>query len=272
MINSIVFSKDRAAQLDLLIRSIKKNSDSVFDLKVLFTYSNEKFKEGYDKLQTIYPEIKWIKESNNFKQDVATELENTEHRYSCFFTDDDILYREVTEEDMISKLEEDAKAFCFSTRLGMNTTKCYTMRCDNVIIPLFQDEKYIQWDWHLHYADFHYPLSVDGHIFRTDEILKLTKKVSFTNPNTYEANLQIFDNFPRNHMWAFSNSVLVNSPSNIVQNTFQNRQGESFGVSVQSLNDDFLSGRLIDLESIDFSNIEGCHQELSLPIIELIQK
>ena len=66
-------------------------------------------------------------------------------------------------------------------------------------------------------------------------------------------------------------NIFLNSPSNIVQNTFQNRQGENFGVSVQSLNDDFLSGKVIDFDGIDFSNIEGCHQELSLPIVDLIQ-
>jgi len=117
--------------------------------------------------------------------------------------------------------------------------------------------------------DFGYPLSVDGHIFRTKEILKLTKKVSFSNPNTYEASLQIFDNFPRNKMWSYKHSVLVNSPSNIVQSTFQNRKGETYGISTKDLNDAFLSGRFIELDKIDFSNIVGCHQELELPLTKL---
>jgi hypothetical protein len=269
MINGIVFSKDRACQLNLLIDSIEKNAKNIFELKVIYTSSNNDFEEGYEKLINQYPEVKWIKESSNFKEDVLSSIQNTKSDYTCFFTDDDIIYRTLKEEDLTSKLKEDKDVFCFSTRLGLNTNKCYTMKCDNVIKPSFEDDNFISWDWKVHYMDFGYPLSVDGHIFRTKEILKLTKKVSFSNPNTYEASLQIFDNFPRNKMWSYKHSVLVNSPSNIVQSTFQNRKGETYGISTKDLNDAFLSGRFIELDKIDFSNIVGCHQELELPLTKL---
>jgi hypothetical protein len=269
MINGIVFSKDRACQLKLLIDSIEKNAKNIFELKVIYTYTNPEYEKGYEKLINQYPEVKWVRESSNFKQDVLSSIENTDSNYTCFFTDDDIIYRTLKEEDLTRHLEEDKDAFCFSTRLGLNTNKCYTMNCDNVIRPSFEDDTFISWDWKVHYMDFGYPLSVDGHIFRTKEIFKLTKKVNFSNPNTYEASLQMFDNFPRNKMWSYKHSALVNSPSNIVQNTFQNRKGETHGVSTKDLNDAFLSGGFIELDKIDFSNIVGCHQELELPLTKL---
>ena len=269
MINSIVFSKDRAAQLDLLLKSIEKNGKDVFQIKVIYASSEISFEKGYEKLIDKYPEVKWMKESANFKNDVMSAIENTESEYTCFFTDDDIIYRKVNEEDLTSKLKEDKDAFCFSTRLGKNTVKCYTMNADNVIKPHHEDDKFICWNWQLHYLDFGYPLSVDGHVFRTNEIKKLSKKVSFENPNTYESGLQIFDNFPKKHMWAYKESVLVNSPSNIVQQVYQNRKGEEHGVSAKELNIAFLSGQEIDYNRIDFSNIQGCHQELELPLTEL---
>jgi hypothetical protein len=268
MINGICFSKDRAAQLDLFIRSIEKNAKNIFSIKVIYTTSNPEFEKGYEKLIEKFPEVKWIKEEN-FREQTIQAISDTESDYTCFFTDDDIIYRKVDEQEMVSKLEEDNMTFCFSMRLGLNTTTCYTMNCDNVIRPDFEDDKFISWDWSVHYMDFGYPLSVDGHIFRTKEIHKLTKKITFENPNTYEGRLQMFSNYPKKKMWSYKNSALVNSPSNIVQSVYQNRKGETHGVSTKELNDAFLSGRCIELDKIDFSNIVGCHQELELPLTQL---
>lgn len=268
MINSIIFSKDRAAQLDLLFNSIEKNAKNVFSIKVIYTTSNPEFEKGYEKLIEKYPEAKWIRETN-FREQTLQAIIDTDSDYTCFFTDDDIIYRPINEKDITSKLEEDNNAFCFSIRLGLNVNVCYTMRCDNVIKPDFEDDKFIRWDWTVHYMDFGYPLSVDGHVFRTKEIHKLSKKINFFNPNSYEGGLQMFNNFPRKNMWSYKESSLVNSPSNIVQNTSPNRKGETHGVSTKELNDAFLSGRIIELDKIDFSNIVGCHQELELPLTEL---
>ncbi len=268
MINGIVFSKDRSAQLQLLLNSIEKKAKNIFELKVIYTSSHERYNKGYEKLIKQYPEVKWIKESSIFKLDVLNAIQNPESNYTCFFTDDDIIYRKINEDDLIIKLIEDENAFCFSTRLGKNTTRCYAMNAENIINPHYEDDKFISWNWQDHNFDFGYPLSVDGHVFRTEEIQKLTKKISFQNPNTYEAGLQAFSDFPRRHMWSYVHSALVNSPSNIVQKVYQNRRGLEYGVSTKELNDAFLSGQEIDFSKIDFSNIIGCHQELELPLTE----
>jgi len=126
----------------------------------------------------------------------------------------------------------------------------------------------IKWDWTQHYVDFGYPLSVDGHIFRTKDIFKLVRKVAFKNPNEMEAGLQIFDTYPRNKMVSYKQNALINTPINMVQDTFENREGEEFGVNIDSLNEEYLNGKIINLDAIDFSKIKGCHQELELPLTE----
>ncbi len=73
MINGIVFSKDRAAQLDLLLKSISKNAKDVFQLKVIYASSEISFEKGYEKLIDKHPEVKWMKESTNFKNDVMSK-------------------------------------------------------------------------------------------------------------------------------------------------------------------------------------------------------
>jgi hypothetical protein len=185
MINAIVFSKDRAMQLNLLLESIELNSKDLFRISVLYKSSNEKYENGYLIIKNKYPNIKFIKEEDFKKQ--TLNLLNTELLYSCFFTDDDIIYKEIKSDLIFKTIIDDLDIFCFSLRLGKNTTNCYTMRANNVIILLSEENGIIKWDWTKHYMDFGYPLSVDGHIFRTKEILKLSNIINFQNPNTYEA-------------------------------------------------------------------------------------
>ncbi len=212
----------------------------------------------------MFPNIKWIKE-DDFRKQTLYEINNKDSEFTCFFTDDDIIYRKIDENEITSKLKEDLDCFCFSLRLGLNTKVCYTMNSDNMSVnPNFEDNKFISWDWTNHDFDFGYPLSVDGHIFRTKEIYKLSSKVNFNNPNTFEAALQIFRNFPKNIMWSYTQSALVNSPSNIVQSVFKNRKGVEEKFSTKSLNDYFLKDYFIKLEKMDFSEIVGCHQEINL--------
>lgn len=262
MINAIVFSKDRACQLELLLNSIKLNADNIFNIKVIYIFSGEEFKQGYEKLSVLYPEVKWIRQIGNFKNDVLIALNSDVTKYSCFFTDDDIIYKSISETDLVEKMESDQEAICFSLRLGKNVDICYTANQTNQVNVTFSDEKFMQWNWKHNRFDFGYPLSVDGHIFRTSEIAKMTKAINFSNPNTYEANLQTFNSFPKENMWAYTHSVLVNSPANVVQIVFNNRNGEQFGFTTKELNDLFLSGKKISIADMDFKNIRGCHQEL----------
>lgn len=264
MIQNIIFSRNRAQQLRNLLISIQKNCPNIFNINVLYDYSTPEYEMGYNRLKSenILPNINWIKQTD-FKLQVLNLLQ-TNSTYSCFGTDDGIFYHSFDESIVSKTLQEDQGVFCFSLRLGKNVSKCYTQNCDNVLIPLEEYDNLIKWDWTKHYCDFSYPLSVDFHVFRSKEIIKLTKQVVFKNPNEYEGGLQMFEDYPRFKMASFHHSVLVNSPTNVVQNVFQNRHGEQFGISAKELNEKYLNGEVIDYDALSFENIVGCHQEIPM--------
>lgn len=262
MFNSLIFTKNRASQLKLLLESIKKNADGIFNINVLYKHTTDEFKKGYDKLreENILPNITWIEETS-FKEQVVKFLDS-DYEFSLFFTDDDIIYRPVDKDEIVKAFEDD-DLLTFSLRLGTNIKVCYMLNADSVLIPLETKEKTVVWDWTKHYGDEGYPISVDGHLFRTEDILGFSKNINYNNPNSYEAALQIFDNFPKFKMAAFLNSCLVNTPVNMVQNVFENnRQGDKYGITAEELNTKYLNNEIIDFEKLDFSNIIGAHQEI----------
>jgi len=140
MIDCLIFSSDRAMQLDLLLRSMEKK---FFNINIIYKSSNDKFERGYDKLikENSINNINWVKEKN-FKKNVLEVLQNSKNEYFCFFTDDDVFFEKLNIEKVEKQMNND-DIFCFSLRLGENTKKCYTMNTTNVLIPLKKEKNII---------------------------------------------------------------------------------------------------------------------------------
>jgi len=116
--------------------------------------------------------------------------------------------------------------------------------------------------WANEKGDFNYPLSVDGHIFRTDYIRNLIDKFDFVNPNKFEAGLQQFKESAPLFMSCLNESIIVSMPVNKVSDTSGCSAGDKYSYPVEDLNKLFLEGKRLDYESMDFSNIRGAHQEI----------
>lgn len=263
-LNVILFSKDRAMQLELFIRSFNKyvkNFDK-YIIKVLYTYSNEEFRKGYDKLINMnYLNVKYFKETN-FKNDLIN-LFNSNEKYSVFFVDDIVFKNPIDFNDEQMELFENNKdILCRSLRLQPNLTYCYPM---GIIMknPNFLENNIF--DWKNQDGDYGYPMSVDGHIFRTNEILSYVINLNYTNPNSFEGNMSIR---PLNlsKMICYDKSIIVNNPCNKVQNNNPNLHGN---ISINELNNKFLEGYIICMENFD--NIENisCHQEIKINLIKI---
>ena len=242
--NVIIFSKDRAAQLDLLLRSMP-DFDEVY---VIWTASDNKFAAGYDMLD--FRGAMSVRQSQDFKDDVVWYADSP-NEYTMFLTDDDVFLR-----DFVMPVIPDNVA-CLSLRLNPRMDYCYTLNRKQAP-PKMQPGNI--WNWRLADADYGYPMSLDGHIFRTADILPLLEKLDYHDPNSLEAALAR-NPINRPLMMCFDKSVIVNNPINRVQDTIKNRHGN---VSAEWLNEQFLAGRRIKLEPFIGIEPKSCHVELPI--------
>lgn len=255
MVKTLIFSKDRPAQLDLCIRSFKENFPYTW-LSVLYTYSSTRFLEGYDKLRTKHKDVRFILQ-NNFKNDVVRFCEG--QKLIQFATDDDIVYAK--SENPIELMD------CldtFSLRLGLNTYVQNPHGEECVIFPEFEKisrgDKFTFLKWNMsqipNWTNFGYKFSVDGGIYCVKD---LRFDYDFKTPNFFEADMKVKDPFIAG---CFMSSVIVNSPTNRVQHEFTNNAGLYYPLSAEEMNERFLSGQEIKL-GVDVQ-VKGAHQELEL--------
>ena len=286
----VIFSKDRAAQLDLCLKSIHENLSNLsehWNIYIIYTSSSKEFKDGYKQLMkewysqpnAIYflPEDKY----KGFRKTLEYCMKHWED-YVLFFTDDDIVYKEFehTFNILKAKFENYDNLLSISLRLGCNTfiQDQYENRMCFVPDAVIKTEKTIvTWDWKeesmLHEeTNFGYPFSLDGHVYRTKDakwIIENTPK--YHNPNTLEAKVHRIHVMDTEYavnladeMGCFKKSYVVNAPINRVQETFTNSAGIFFEGQPEELNSLFLKGKRLTLDGMDFSTIIGAHQELKL--------
>jgi len=271
MIDVIIFSRDRAAQLDLLLRSIQLHSNGIFNkVTVLYTFTDESFMAGYVLAQDRHRKVKFITDNFQitFKNTLSKVISECDCDFVTFMTDDDILYRQVpVKVDRIIGLFEKTDLCCISLRLGQNTK---VQDPYNEILTVFPksvelDLPFVIWKWDTvpPHMNFGYPLSVDGHIFRTESANEFVSCLQYDNPNNFEGAMQKVAPLCKKRMACFTHSVLVNSPTNRVQSVCPNRAGEVYGECTKTMNNSFVRGWYIDFFSTDFNNIVGCHQEIN---------
>lgn len=279
---AVIFSKDRACQLHLILESIFRNTDdNLFSMiHVIYKATTPEYKQAYIKAAKHFdvPRSKVLfYQEQDFKQDLLCILKQEqtyEQKYVCFFTDDDIVYQPISlTEHSLDQIFSIDKVGVFSFRLGTNIVMQDLGANMTTFVPALTkysvsgiNDEVIVWDWSVcpHHLDFGYPLSVDGHVFRLKDIIPITESVEAPQPNSYEGNMCHRLNMLPPLAIAFLHSKVVNTPINRCQNDFHNRHGDFFPKSLEELNNSYLNDKIIDYDKIDFSNIVCSYQELSM--------
>jgi len=260
----VIFSKDRACQLDSLLRSIRDNFAVPFvDLTVLYRATTDRYSEGYDLVRKRgILDVAWIREEC-FHADVlrlAASLPDSD--LVMFLVDDDIVFRRFGNTTVLER---------FTPNHLFISLRCSRSYASVVPPPFITTDHYLEWRWNYgrrkRYA-WNYPFSLDGNIFHVSHMKRALPRVAFKAPNSLEGNLHTY-----RHKWwvkriplalAPCEAVVVNNPLNRVQT-----EGETWhqGVDVASLNEKYLDGYMIDNSPYRDCSPVSVHSPLPLRFI-----
>jgi hypothetical protein len=261
-----MFSKNRAPQLDLFLRSLVHNWDGYKQINIVYTYTDIEYMKGYDKLITKYSSynikqiisVSFFKEEN-FKNDILKMIDPT-LPYFVFFSDDDVFINKFSEKDDVFKqFETDKNILCLSLRLGLHINYCYTARLNSPVPKIHNNT----WFWKPERGDWAYPMSATSHVFRTSEILPLLKEYSYYSPNTLEGKLAAKP-IDKPLMLCYPVAKTFNIPANRVQTDNSNY---CMNMDVAEFNKKYLEGKIINYETIKGIVPESCHKEVNLEFI-----
>ena len=249
----VVFSRDRAMQLDAFLDSVELHAPDLFDtLVVLYRASDDSFAAGYELLRRNRDGPLWLPETS-FRTDLLSASGDEE--WLTFHTDDDIYFAGVPPFQL---LEDEV---CFTLRLGLNTTYCYPLDVAEELQGAEVSTERVRWDWRRQGPGaYSYPLALNAHVFRASQAMGWLERSRFGNPNELESNLQRFMVEVEPMMASARSSSVVSIPANLVNDVFANRHGGLHDVA--ELNRRFLGGERIDVAAMDFSHVDACHVEV----------
>ena len=285
----IVFSKDRAMQLDATLRSffLHCTDPARVMLKVIFTGSSGLFLSQYDRLKAEYRGVDFIAQTD-FRWNMYDLLgipsskwgrlalrigasPQSAHRYTLFLVDDNIFVRDFRLSDAADALEREKTALGFSLQAGTNINYCYPLDI-SVRFPSYLpvSGNVIKFKWTEIGGGLDYPLEVSSSIYRQGEIARLIARLDFSNPNTLEAQMAAHaEDFRKSHPWllSFNQSVTFCNPMNRVQDIFANRAGDRPEYSADALALLFETGRRIDVRAYNNLVPDACHQIVDITLL-----
>ena len=265
----IIFSKDRAMQLDCTLGSLALHcmDGANLDLHVLYTTSDSTHQRQYEELKKAYPAVTFVRE-RSFKEDLLSLLAGRSK--VLFLVDDNIFVDDFEVADAVRGLDENPDALGFSLRLGKNTAYCYMVNKTQELPPFeVAGQKVLRFDWTAAELDFGYPLEVSSSIYRVADLLPLLG-LDYRNPNTLELMLDTNKHVlqgRRKSLLCFGGSVTFCNPANMVQTMWVNRAGDKSTYSAQKLAGMFDQGLRVDVAAYSGFVPNGCHQEVEFKFL-----
>jgi hypothetical protein len=236
---------------------------SDFQIKILIKYTNQDFEKGYEKLKQIHSDQNILWKNDIGFQACVLDLFDKKEKYTVFFVDD-IIFKEpfTIQNERFKYFQEHGDIAAFSLRLHPRLTYCYSAAV-KMTPPEFTENGVFFWRGLA--GDYGYPMSLDGHIFRSSDIFYNLVIERYDGPNLLESQMAMRP-ILKPKLICLDKSVIVNNPVNKVQNFNNNIHGN---ITAEYLNEQFLNNKIIDLASFEgFENI-SCHQEIPVNFINI---
>lgn len=276
MVTSIIFSKNRPLQLDLCLQSLKQNFLDCNEIFLLHKYEDI-YLSSIEQIGKENKDLLVVQQSKSIYQDLFLMINSCNNNYICFFTDDDIFYKPFITKDYNKIFDKTNNVCTLSLRLGFNIRKRSHQGQEQEDIP-YKNQKVGEFfivpkTFYPYGSYWSYSHSVDGHIFRKNDLLRIMEELSYLDekfqfkqtPNELETQMQRYWALSENNIVCPLESVVVNSPNNRVSNThINNTSGEIFNYNPEYLLGLFLSGKRVNLNMLNLNNIECPHQEIDI--------
>lgn len=263
----VVFSMDRALQLDGLLRSFFLNKQGECTIKVIYRTSNDEYKKSYQEVEERFKgKVEFFEETGSFKSTLVNVLNKLESA-KLFFLVDDIIFTENFDCEFLSKI--DTSKYIFSLRMGSHLNYSYVVdKTQRLAEFIDKNDAYLYWDWSKSELDWAYPLSVDGHIFATEEIKLLASHFEYKAPNSFEGVLQnVKELFSKKLGMSYKKARIVNNPCNKVQNEVSNLHGTMHQDDLLKIWQD---GKEIDILPIQGYINKSVHEDIKFEFKERI--
>jgi hypothetical protein len=276
MLLNIVFSYNRAMQLDCFLDSFIKHSKYP-DYKVAVVYhTSGNHNLGYKLLQEKYKNNSYIifyersdvknyffkilpllfyprnlyryfkyeflrKNVDNFKFLVEDIIKNSKCDFIMFSTDDTFYDNDFDLSDIIlKKIKENPYQVSYRLCLGENISNdenVNTLKIEESISWNYYEKKGIKY--------WGYPFIVDGTIYYTDVVLNIVKKLLYHMPGTLESFVNTY--VIRKNYFSLGICPPISCLSNIWLNRVQPLGGHnSLNIDVEMLNEKYIEGYLIE--------------------------
>jgi hypothetical protein len=247
------------------------------DIHVLYTADRKEFNYGYDKFAKLNPDVKMEYEAC-FESDFTYYLQQNINEHVMLLTDDCVFYNQFLGNELDVKIAMIESAWCFSFRLGLNTTTQWYRTGSqqdhlNILgyntMTTSRGEDFIRWNWKIRpaFENYGYMMSWDGHVYRAKDLAALSKQFSFYNPRTFEDRAT---KNPENRALITKKYMVAPAISCLFVNTINAVQeepppfGEKYHMSPEELNERYLGGEVIDIATFEGLELTGSHDEIPL--------
>lgn len=259
----VVFSKDRALQLDAFLRSLNSSLSGAENVTtyVLWAAGSDADVMRYRSLEREHPTTVFVREFWFFEQLVECLRA---HQWVGLFVDDTVFVQSWSLTEVLSCLEQEHRAIGFSLRLGRNTSYCFAKDMPQKV-PEFHPitDGCLGFDWTRAELDFAYPLELSSSVYASEWLLELlTPGLAIRNPNDLETHLDSCKNhwIQRNLLCCYPVSVAFSNAVNTVSLENGNRIGENLETDLADLNECFDKGNRIRVEAFWGLVPNACHQ------------
>lgn len=260
----VITSMDRAIQVHALLASIYEKFNQELPIHIIYKANTDRHLKAYEDVKSIFKNknINWVlqKEKATFKPQLLDILRSIKSQKMFFLVDDMVFTEDINVNDFTLF---DSKDFLLSLKLGKNLNNCYTVGKPQKL-PIFVNHNIsnldaIAWIWSKGEFDWNYPISVDAHLFDTQEILAYSENVEYSSPNWYENNLQKYKvYFENRYGLCYEKSKVFNMPINKVNVDNENTHGD---IDVEYLLNKWEEGYQIDYKKYYGLVNTDAHQE-----------